>query len=125
MATYEAVRTRTVEAGTAISLYRFIAEAADGAHDHSADWGDADGVSAEAQATVGGSLPMALMDGSVMKVEAAAAISKLDTVSSDASGKAKTHVTTIGRWRLGKALDAAAADGDIIRVQLHRELDEA
>lgn len=126
MATYEKIETVTVEAGTAISLYRFIVRAADGQYDHvGSAQAEADGVSAEAQSTVGGALPMAMMkSGSIMKVEAGAAVSALAVIGSDASGRAITHVSGVGNWRLGKALDAASAAGEIIRVQLHKELDE-
>ncbi len=124
MATYQSPRAVSVEAGTAVTIYRFILRAADGQYDHSGDNAEADGVAGETQATVGDTVPMILMDGAIMKVEAGAAITALDTVSSDASGRAKTHASGVGNWRLGKALDAAAAAGEIIRVQLKKSLDE-
>lgn len=125
MTTYESIKNRTVLAGTAILIYRFIIEAADGNHDHSGAGKDADGVSAEAQATVGKSLPMAMMNaGGVMKVEAGAAVTLLSDVQSDSVGRAIDHVSSVGDYRLGKALDAAAGAGVIIRVQLKSSLDE-
>lgn len=124
MASYEAIRAVNVEAGTAVTIYRFILRAADGQYDHSGSTAEADGVAGETQATVGGALPMVLLDGGIMKVEAGAAVTALDVVGSDASGRAITHVSGVGNWRLGKALDAAAAAGEIIRVQGHKELDE-
>ena len=60
----------------------------------------------------------------IAKVEAGAAVTLLGTVQSDASGRAIDHVSGVGDWRLGKALDAASAAGEIIRVQLSRSLDE-
>ena len=124
MATYQSLRSVSVEAGSAITIYRFIVRAADGQYDHSGAQGEMDGVSGETQATVGGALPMVLMDGAIMKVEAGAAVAALATVASDATGRAITHVSGVGDFRGGKALDAAAAAGDIIRVQLLKELDE-
>ena len=125
MTTYESIKNRTVLAGTAILIYRFIIEASDGQHDHSGAGDDADGVSAEAQATVGKSLPMAMMNtGGIMKVEAGAAVTVLATVQSDSVGRAIAHVSSAGDYRLGKALDSAANAGDIIRIQLKSSLDE-
>lgn len=124
MATYQAPRGVTVEAGSAITIYRFIKKAADGLYDHSGAKEEADGVAGETQATVSGALPMALLDGAILKVEAGAAVSLLDVVGSDATGRAITHVSGVGDYRLGKALDAAGAAGEIIRVQGHVELDE-
>lgn len=124
MTTAQTVSTFSGEAGTAVTLYRFVLRAADGQYDHSGSTAEADGVAAETQATVGGAFPIAKMDGAIMKVEAGAAVTVLDVVGSDASGRAITHVSGVGNWRLGKALDAAAGAGEIIRVQLHKELDE-
>jgi hypothetical protein len=124
MATYQGLKTVTVQAGSAIAIYRFIVRAADGKYDYAGAQGDADGVSAEAAAADTNTLAMVKMDRGWMKVEAGAAVAALATVSSDATGRAITHVTTAGNYRLGKALDAATAAGEIIRVELHRELDE-
>ncbi len=124
MTTYQAVKTITVEAGTAVTRFRFVVRAADGQYDHSGATAEADGVAADDAAAAGDALPIALMNGAVMKVEAGAAVAALATVGSDASGRAITHVSGAGNFRLGKALDAASAAGEIIRVQLHKELDE-
>ncbi len=125
MTTYASPQTRTVKAGTTIAIYRFIIEDADGNHDHSGAGADADGVSAEAQSTVGGALSMAMMNaGGVMKVEAGAAVTLLSDVQSDSVGRCIDHVSSVGDYRLGKALVAAAAAGVIIPIQLKSELDE-
>lgn len=124
MATYQAPRGVNVEAGTAVTIYRFVVKAADGQYDHSGAEAEADGVCGESQATVGAAFPMALLDGAILKVEAGAAVSLLDTVASDSVGRAVTHSSSAGNFRLGKALDAATAAGEIIRVQGHKELDE-
>lgn len=125
MATYNSPKTRTVKAGTAITIYRFVIQAADGNHDHSGAGADADGVSAEAQATVGGAFAMAMMNtGGVMKVEAGAAVTLLSDVQSDSVGRCIDHVSAATEYRLGKALVAAAAAGVIIPIQLKSSLDE-
>lgn len=114
------------EAGSAVTRYRFVVRAADGQYDHVASsGGEADGIAAESVSDVGGELPIvAFKTGSIAKVEAGAAVSALDVVQSDASGRAITHVSAAGDYRLGKALDAASGAGEIIRVQLDKELDE-
>lgn len=53
----------------------------------------------------------------IAKVEAGAAVSRGDQVTSDASGRAVTAAT--GNNVAGKALQAAGAAGDIIEVYLH------
>lgn len=123
MATYQGVKTVTVQAGSTVSPYRFVVKAADTYYDHSGSTAAADGVSCEGVAS-GKAFPMALMNGAIVKVEAGAAVAALATVGSDASGRAITHVSGAGNYRLGKALEAASAAGEIIRVQLHVELDE-
>lgn len=55
------------------------------------------------------------LHGVVVKMKAGAAISLGGFISSDATGRAVTSVTT-GHARFGKALRAAGAAGDIIEV---------
>ena len=126
MSTSQNLELFSGEAGSAVLIYRFVVRAADGQYDHvGVAQGDSDGVAAESQAVVSASLPIvAMKGGTIAKCEAGAAVSALDVVSSDASGRAITHVSGAGNYRLGKALDAAGAAGEIIRVQLSRELDE-
>ncbi len=114
------------EAGSAVTIYRFVVRAADGQYDHVAGaQGEADGVAAETQATVGGSLPIAaLKTGSILKVELGATLSALDVIASDASGKAIAAVSTAGNYRLGKLLDGGVS-GNIVRFQVALERDEA
>ena len=115
------------EAGSAVTIYRFVVRAADGQYDHvGVAQAEMDGVATESQATVGGSLPIAAMKGgSIVKVEAGAAISINATVASDSSGRAITAVTGAGNWEAGKALDAAGGAGEIIRVQVLKDRDQA
>lgn len=125
MATSQNTEIFSGEAGSAVTAYRFVVRAADGQYDHSAAQGEADGVAAESVADVGGELPIvAMKGGTIAKVEAGAAVAALAVVASDASGRAITAVSGVGNWRLGKALDAAAGAGEIIRVQLLKDLDQ-
>lgn len=118
MATAENVVTFSAEAGSAITIYRFIALAADGQFDHvgAAD-GFANGVSAEAASAAGDMFAAAQLQGK-MKVEAGAAVSVGDKVGSDASGRAITSGGATGDWVLGTAKTAASAAGDVIEVLL-------
>jgi len=126
MATSQNIELFSGEAGSAVTVYRFVVRAADGQYDMvSGAQGDADGIAAETVADVGGELPIvAMKSGSIAKVEAGAAVSALAIVASDASGRAITAVSGAGNWRLGKALDAASGAGEIIRVQLLKDLDQ-
>lgn len=73
--------------------------------------GPADGVSATAAAAIGDMFPAD--HGGIVTVVAGGAIAKNAYVQVGASGKAVTHSTGVP---VAKALDAAAADGDRIRV---------
>jgi hypothetical protein len=126
MATYQQPVILSVEAGSAVTKFRFVVRAADGQYDHvGTAQKEADGVSTEAASAAGDALGIAIFNDAIMKVEAGAAVAANATVASDNVGRAITHVTTATNWRLGKALDAASAAGEVIRVQLHKELDEA
>lgn len=126
MATYNNVELFSGEAGSAVTVHRFVVRAADGQYDHVAvAQAEADGVAAETVATVGGELPVVSMKtGTIAKVEAGAAVSALAVVGSDNQGRAITAVSGAGNFRLGKALDAASAAGEIIRVQLRLDEDQ-
>lgn len=124
MATHQGLNPLSVIAGSAITLYRFVALAADGQYDHVAGaQGRADGVACQAQATAGKAFAMQPLDGRVMKVEAGAAVTRGAQVASDASGRAIAHVTGAGNYILGVAMDAASAAGEIIRVQMAQHQD--
>lgn len=115
------------EAGSACSLYRFIARAAgDGQWDHVAVAdAEADGVCAEAQATVGGAMAIAtLKTGVVLKIELGATLSRGDVVASSNAGKAIAPTSTAGNYRLGKLMDGGIS-GDIVRLLVFKERDEA
>ncbi|KKL25066.1 hypothetical protein LCGC14_2409020, partial [marine sediment metagenome] len=77
--------------------------------------GPINGVSASASAADLDAIAMALPLG-IIKVEAGAAVSVGDKVTTDSTGRAITHVSGAGGWIAGFALDAAGAPGEIIRV---------
>lgn len=124
MAVSESTKNVSAIAGSAISLGRFVALAADGKYDHAGAQGRADGVSAEGGAADGEVFPMALMQG-LMKVEAGAAVSVGDQVASDATGRVIAHVDTAGNYILGEARSAAGAAGEFIEVLLSKHQDGA
>lgn len=118
MATYNQVQTVPVEAGSAVTIYRFVSQASgDGQYDHTGAGARMHGIAAETISTVGAALAMVIPNGAIVKIQAGAAISRGAQVESDANGKAVTHVSGVGKVRAGTALDAAAADGEIIRMQ--------
>lgn len=123
MATAENVQTLSATAGEAIAIYRFVSLAADGKYDQGPATIDfyADGVSAEAAAADGDLFAMAPCgQPAIMKVEAGEAIARGDFVAADTAGKAVVSNTAgADKFSHGKALEAAAADGDIIRILLH------
>lgn len=116
MAREEAVRSVTVVAGSAVTLYRFVSVAADGEVDHVATAGlMPDGVALEAASAQGKTLPIALPDGAIVKVECGGNISRGDLIESNASGQAITFPATVGHVSCGKALEAGAS-GRVISV---------
>jgi hypothetical protein len=126
MATYQSCKTVSVLAGSAVTIHRFVALAADGKYDHVASaQGRADGVAAEGVAAEDDVFPMAVPDGAIVKVEAGAAVTRGAQVASDNVGRVIDHVTTAGNYILGTALDAASAAGEVIRVQFSVHQDGA
>ena len=117
MATYQAAKAISVEAGSAVTRYRFVVLASDGQYDLvGTAQTRADGVAGES-AAAGEVFPMVIPNGAIVKVTAGAAVTRGVQIASDNVGRAITHVTTAGNYILGKALDAASAAGEIIRVQ--------
>lgn len=127
MATYQAVQTVSRVAGSAISIYRFVAFASgDSKYDHvGTAQARMDGISAEGVAADGDVFPMVLPNGAIVKVEAGNAVSVGATVASDSSGRAITAVDSAGNWTAGIALTAAAAAGEIIEIQFIVDRDQA
>lgn len=126
MATSQGVKLISRVAGSAITVYRLLTQAADGAVDMVADATEKPiGVSAETVAS-GGTVPVAIPNGAVVKLEAGAAIAvgaELEAAG-DATGRAITHTSGVGDYIVGTALTAAGAAGDVISVQLSIDLDQ-
>ena len=125
MATSQNIQLVSVEAGSAVSIYRFVVLAAgDGKYDQVAGaQGEMDGIAAHDAADTE-ALGMVLPNGAIVKVEAGAAVARGAMVGSDASGRAITAVSGVGNYRAGKSLDAAAAAGEIIRIQFLKDEDQ-
>lgn len=117
MATYNQAKTVSVEAGSAVTIYRFVSVAADKQYDHTGAGARMEGISAETVSAAGDALAMVIPNGGIVKVEAGAAIAVNAIGQSDASGRVITHVSGVGVVRAGKVLDAAAAAGEIVRLQ--------
>ena len=118
MATYQQIDTVSVQAGSAISIHRFVELNSDGKFDHcDGAQGDAHGVSAEAASAEDDTFAMALLKG-IMKVEAGAAITRGDIIATDTVGRAITHTSGAGNMKLGQAMEAASAAGEVIEVLL-------
>jgi hypothetical protein len=113
MAVDQAVTTITIEAGADLSAlqYRFIEldgtlPSGAGGEAHGVNYGKADASGKAVTLAVAG----------VVKVEAGAAVTAMDKVQSDATGRAITAAS--GDHVLGTALTAAAGAGEIIEVLL-------
>lgn len=129
MARAENVQTISATAGEALAIYRFVHLMADGKYDY-VDTDDlrSDGVTAEAAAADLATFALApCSQPAIMKVEASEAIAVGDLIGANgADGKAKTAASAAsGLYSLGVALTVAAADGDIIEVQLHMSANQA
>jgi len=114
------VLTLGMKADEALERYRIVVQ---GAEDGSVKYPDSDnaagtiGVTQEAQATAGNSVPVRLLG--VSHVEANEAISAGGLVMCDAdTGKAKaaTSASGVQLYVVGVALETAEADGDIIKM---------
>lgn len=123
MSASQNVRLMNGLASSAVTIYRFVVRDGDNFAMVSGAQGEADGVAAESQATVGASFPVALLDQAILKIELGASLSAGAVVASDASGKAIAAVSGAGNYRLGKLLDGGVS-GDIVRLQANKELDQ-
>jgi len=127
MSTSQSVVTISAEAGSAVTIYRLVTQASDGQVDLVADATEKPlGVACESQSTVGGSVPVAIPNGAIVKVEAGAAITlgaDLEAAG-DGTGRVITHTSGVGDYIVGTAMTAAGAAGDIIEVQLSVDLDQ-
>ncbi len=128
MARAENVQTLSATAGEALPIYRCVYLQADGKYDL-VDTDDlrADGVTAEEVVADLDTFALApCSQPAIMKIEAEAAITVGDLVAAAATGKCKTAAAAgAGLYSIGVALTAAAADGDIVEVQLHLSANQA
>lgn len=126
MASHQSTAPLSVTAGAVVRIYRFVTLQADGKYDESGSaQGRADGVAAQAAAADGDIFAMKKLDGSILKLEAGAAVTRGDQIGTDNQGRAITHVSGAGNYILGEALEAASAAGEIIRVMVSKTQDGA
>ncbi|WP_299393268.1 capsid cement protein [Pelagibius sp.] len=116
MATYQSLHNITLVAGADLSAsqYRFMTVAADGQIDPTGDGANAHGVLQNKPSAAGEAATVAIAG--VSKVVAGAAVAAGASVASDANGGAVPP--TVGEEKLGTALEAAGAAGEIIEVLL-------
>lgn len=126
MAVGESVRSITAIAGEDLSTtpFRFCVFNSSGvAVKVSAAQGDVDGVCLEGVAS-GKDFALAVPDGCVVPVEAGAAVTRGALVASDTTGRVIAHVAAVDNVACGRALQAAAAAGEIIKIQfVHKRVD--
>lgn len=123
MATSEGVKLISGIAGSAIVVYRLVTLAADGSYDHTGADGAPDGVAAESVATVGKVFPLALPNGSIVKMEAGGVVTAGGKLEAMADGKVQDYAGGLGSSFVGKAL-TAGVDGQIISVLFTVDLDQ-
>lgn len=113
---FEAFRSISLIPGDVVAQRRFvIIEAGTGEVVQAGANAEAVGISLEAAAAANDpAIPVALLDGAKVEVEAGAAVALGADVTSDAAGKAVA--ATVGQRVLGFALTAAAADGEVITI---------
>ena len=105
----------TLIAGSAVSIYRYLAVAADGKVDHAGAAGVVHGMSGDSADADRDALTVVLPMG-IMKMEAGAAVTRGAQQASDSTGRTVDHSNGAGNYITGVALDAAAGAGEIIRV---------
>lgn len=116
--TYQSARAITLTPITAnlINQRRFVSLLATGVIDETTAAGDAVGVSLdESDANDSVPIPVAVLDGGVVEVEAGAAVTQGARVMSDATGRAIDATGATARV-LGFALDSSTGAGEVIRV---------
>lgn len=123
MATSQSTVSISGEAGSAIEIYRLVTLAADGQYDHTGADGAPDGVAEETQATVGGSVGIAIPNGAIVKLECGGAVTAGGKLEAMADGKVQDYAGGLGSSWVGKAQEAGA-DGQIISVLFTVDLDQ-
>ena len=108
--------TMTPVAANVINKNRFVSVVADGEVDETLSGIDAIGVSQEASAAASAvPIPVAILNGGKVDVEAGAVVTVGARVMSDATGRAITAVGATART-LGWALNTTGAAGEMITV---------
>jgi len=108
--------TMTPVAANVINKNRFVSVVADGEVDETLSGIDAIGVSQEASAAASAvPIPVAILNGGKIDVEAGAVVTVGARVMSDATGRAITAVGATART-LGWALNTTGAAGEMITV---------
>jgi hypothetical protein len=123
MATSQSTVSISGEAGSAIVIYRLVTQAADGQYDHTGAQAHADGVSEETQATVGGSVGIAIPNGARVKLECGGNVTAGGKLEAMADGKVQDYAGGLGDSWVGKAQEAGV-DGQIITVLFTVDLDQ-
>lgn len=127
MATYDSIRTiNRVADAAAIRPYRYVVfNPVTGLYGEcGVAQGEADGIAAEGVAA-GEVFPMVPPDNCIAKIEAGALIAVGAVLATDNQGRAITAVSGAGNFELGKALQGAAAAGEIIEIQFYKDRDQA
>ena len=125
MATYQAPRTVSCPAGSAVTIYRFVRLDTDGQYDHVASaQARMDGICSESVGTVGKTFPMVTPDGCIAKVEAGGSFAIGDTIASDSSGRAIAAVSAVGNFTAGIARTASTGSGQIVEIQFLVDRDQ-
>ena len=119
-AIYEGVNPKSFIAGSTISKYRAVVLASDGEVDHvgTANTIAPTGISM-GDAAAGAPVDVACDFGAIVKIEAGAAVTKGQEVSSDNVGRAIDRTSTTNNVVIGRALEAATAAGQIIPIQYY------
>jgi hypothetical protein len=124
MATYDGCQVISGIAGSAVTVYRLVSLAADGAYDHTGASARPDGIAAETVAAAA-TLPLVVPTSVKCKVEAGGAISVGDRLVSDANGKVVANANPgLGNYWAGIAVTAAAADGEVIEMLFSVDQDQ-
>jgi hypothetical protein len=122
MATSQTVTLISGLAGSAITVYRLVTLAADGAYDHTGADGAPDGVAAETIASAG-TVPIALPTGAIVKMECGGTVTAGGKLEAMADGKVQDYAGGVNSSWVGKAL-TAGVDGQIISVIFTVDLDQ-
>jgi hypothetical protein len=126
MATYQAPRTVSSPAGSAVTIYRFVRLDTDGQYDHvGTAQARIDGICAESVGTVGKTFPMVVPDGCIAKVEAGGSFSVGADIASDSSGRVIAAVSGVGNFTAGIARTASTGSGQIVEIQFLVDRDQA